>query len=77
MLSAAPAFAQVRFGFWIRARYPVQRHESKAVNAATMAVDDERFLTGGGIRSPELIAHAGLLQCDFAHELRANDLANI
>ncbi len=54
-----------------------QRHESKAVNAATMAVDDERFLTGGGIRSPELIAHAGLLQCDFAHELRANDLANI
>jgi len=52
MLSAAPAFAQVRFGFWIRARYPVQRHESKAVNAATMAVDDERFLTGGGISDP-------------------------
>ena len=26
---------------------------------------------------PELIEHEGLLQRDFAHELRANDLANI
>jgi len=41
------------------------------------AADDERFLTGGGIRSPELIEHAGLLQRDFPHELRADDLANI
>ena len=77
----APASARVRFGFSVRVAMSSalsrQRHESKAVNAATMAADDERFLTGGGIRSPELIAHAGLLQCDFAHELRANDLANI
>jgi hypothetical protein len=39
-------------------RYSVQRHESKAVNAATMVADDELFLTGGSIRSPELIEHA-------------------
>ncbi len=28
-------------------------------------------------RCAELIEHAGLLQRDFAHDLRANDIANI
>src|SRR5260370_42450927 len=61
-----------------RARGRVQRAMSDPVwdFDPKKAVTDERFPPAVD-QIPELIEHAGLLQCNFAHELGADDLANI